>query len=579
VTLELRMYNPTDETESYAIGETYTFKVEPPELPTATVTEVKNEELTFAMNFKADEATDYQKAYYGNWYADFELTVNKDVTFNANGGADGYLSGQYDAWSENWVNVPFEDVTLNAGESLKIMEYASELMGKPGLKLTYNDVYSFVKDFDCGVFFTPEFMVENPDLEVTLELRMYNPTDETESYAIGETYIFKVEPPELPTATVTEVKNEELTFAMNFKADKATDYQLAYYGDWYADFELTVNKDVKLNANGGADGYLSGQYDAWSENWVNVPFEDVTLNAGESLKIMEYASKLMGKPGLKYTYAQVYEAVKDFDCGMFFTPDFLAANPDLTVTLELNMYNPADETENYSISGEYLFTVDGLAVAQNVETGAYYTDLATALADAAKADEEQTVILLQDLDVEDVRVGKGALDLNGHELDTEYLSAFADIIDNSDDNSGLLIVPEGNRLLQKDNEQIPVKYGKGYKFLDVDRFNEGIINGKYCFQAFVESGMHALIKTGAVNTGVNFGIRATWVKADESSGEQLFTYNDNMVTDYLNSYKPATDRYGQMFTLKILNADSFDSLKCEAVIKSELGVEKTVEIN
>lgn len=162
-------------------------------LPTATVTEIENENLTFALNFKADDASDTQLSYYGNWYADFVLTVNKDVTFNANGGADGYLSGQYDVWSENWVNVPFENVTIKADEPLKIMEYAATLMGQPGLKLTYNDVYSFVKDFDCGVFFEEEFLAANPDLEVTLELRMYNNEDESESYTIGQTYKFRLE--------------------------------------------------------------------------------------------------------------------------------------------------------------------------------------------------------------------------------------------------------------------------------------------------------------------------------------------------------------------------------------------------
>ena len=366
VTLELRMYNPANESESYVIGETYTYTAEniSTELPTATVTKIANKDLTFALNFKADEVSEGQLAYYSNWYADFELTVNKAVTFNANGGANGYLAGQYDAWSENWVNVPFEDVTLNAGETLKIMEYASKLMGKEGLKYTYGEVCEVVKNFNCGVYLTPEFLAANPDLEVTLELRMYNPADENESYTIGRTYEYTVEDikAELPTATVTKIANKDLTFALNFKADEVSEGQLAYYSNWYADFELTVNKAVTFNANGGANGYLAGQYDAWSENWVNVPFEDVTLNAGETLKIMEYASKLMGKEGLKYTYGEVCEVVKNFNCGVFFEPAFLAANPDLEVTLELRMYNPADEKESYTIGETYEFTAPAVSV-------------------------------------------------------------------------------------------------------------------------------------------------------------------------------------------------------------------------
>ena len=32
------------------------------------------------MNFKTGDITDEQMKYYENWFADFELTVNKDVT-------------------------------------------------------------------------------------------------------------------------------------------------------------------------------------------------------------------------------------------------------------------------------------------------------------------------------------------------------------------------------------------------------------------------------------------------------------------------------------------------------------------
>ena len=184
-----------------------------PELPTATVTVLENDELTFALNFKADESTDKQLAYYGDWYADYVLSVNKDVTFNADSEtADGYLSGQYDAWSEQWVNVPFEDVTLKAGESIKVMEYAATLMGQSGLKLTYNDVYNFVKDFNCGVYFTDEFLLANPDFEVNLELKIYNPDNEEESYAIGEVYKFKAP---LPVASVNGTKYASLQEAIS----------------------------------------------------------------------------------------------------------------------------------------------------------------------------------------------------------------------------------------------------------------------------------------------------------------------------------------------------------------------------
>jgi len=404
--------------------------IETPELPTATVTTIANPKLSFALNFKADTVTDEQLAYYGTWFADYVLTVNKDITFNANGGADGYLSGQYDAWSENWVNVPFEDVTIKAGEPLRIMEYASKLMGKPGLKYTYADVYGFVKDFDCGVYFTPEFLEENSDLEVTLELRMFNPADESDSHAIGEPYEFEV--PVMPTATVEEIENEDLTFALNFKADTVTDEQLAYYGTWFADYVLTVNKDITFNANGGADGYLSGQYDAWSENWVSVPFEDVTVKAGEPLRIMEYASKLMGKPGLKYTYADVYGFVKDFDCGVYLAPEFLAENPDFKVTLELKMFHPVEEeTVSYTIGKTYEFEVSDIYVAQNANTHALYEDLNAALTAArANGDTVKLIADVADLPADFLSVPYGVtLDLNGRYVKAGTVVSYGSVID------------------------------------------------------------------------------------------------------------------------------------------------------
>jgi len=376
---------------------------QPPELPTATVTKhYENKDLAFALNFKADEVTAEQLAYYGDWYADFELKINKDVVFNANGGANGYLTGQYDAWSENWVNVPFENVTVKANEPLKIMEYASELMGKPGLKYTYAEVYEFVNDFNCGVFFEEDFLEANPDLKVTLELRMYNPKNESESYAIGDLREFVADDfkiPELPTATVTEIENEDLTFALNFKADEVTAEQLAYYGDWYADFVLTINKDFTANADGSADGYLSGQYDAWSKNWVNVPFEDTTLKAGTSLRILKYALEgNLSDYSTPLTYKDVYDTVKNFNCGIFFDDEYIAANPDLEVTLELRMYNPDEsKNESYTIGETFVFDGENMKKVAEID-GVGYVTLQSAIAAANAGD---TITLLDGIELEE----------------------------------------------------------------------------------------------------------------------------------------------------------------------------------
>lgn len=574
VTLELKLYNPMKETESYSIGEIEEFAAIEALLPTATATKIKNDNLTFAMNFKVDEITDEQFAYYKNWYADFELVVNKNVTLNANGTADGHLSGQYDKWSMNWVNVPTSDVTLKANEPLKIMEYAAELMGEPGLKYTFGEVYTSVQDFDCGMYFTPEFLAENPDLIVELKLRMYNPANEAEGYTIGENYIFKTSNvmPNLPTATVTDIENEDLTFAMNFDVDAVTPEQLAYYDKWFADFELTINKDVTFDANGGKDGHLAGQYDEWSLSWVKVPTSPVQIKANEPLKIMAFAAEFLDEPGLKYTFGEVYSVVKNFDCGIYFTPEFLAANPDLKVTLELKMYNPVDENENYVVGETYIFTTN--AVAMNTKTGKVYVDVQEGLNDAKLW---QTVILLKNVETSQVLVPESVtLDLNGYELKTGYVSSFGDIVDNSESNEGLLIVPATRVLMQKTNKQLPVKDGEGYRFFEVTIPNMRLLDGpKFVFQPFIEPSAHALLQQGKDAAGVTINVRLTWEKSN-GKGSQDFEYVDEKVSGYLGSHNTETGKYGQMFTLSVRNAENYDNLTYEVVVMSkDLGVEIT----
>ena len=542
-----------------------------PALPTASVSKIENENLTFALNFKVNESTDAQLEYYGDWYADFELTVNKDVTFNADGTADGYLSGQYDEWSENWVNVPFENVTLKANETLRIMEYASELMNKTGLKYTYAEVYEGVKDFDCGVFFTEEFLKNNPDLVVTLELNMYDPEDESKKAVIGDTYEFKAEELTVPTATVTEIEKDDLTFALNFKADAVTDAQLGYFGDWYADFVLTVNKDTTFNANGGADGYLAGQYDEWSENWVYVPFENVTLKANESLHIMEYAAELMGKSGLKLTYNDVYSFVKDFDCGVYLTEAFLEANPDYKITLELKMFNPEDGTKNYAIGETYVYTAEqALAVAMNVNTNKLYGDITDALFEAA---ENETVVLLKDVNTNMVTIPENVtFDLGGYKLTTKYFSCFGNTVDNSDDKSGLLVVPSNRILMMETNAQLPIKSGEGYKFVDILTFNKKMMSeSKFAFQPVFESTAHELLLSGKANTGVTINVRVSW-KQNDGIRTQDFEYTDDFVAGFINSYVASEGKYAKMFTLELANADAFEDLTFTAVVTSDTGV-------
>lgn len=313
--------------------------------------------LQIVMNFKAQESLEEAKAgAYGKYKCDFYLSIEglaetsivEGYSRKAITADDCYLAGNYGSFG--WIVIPTDGLVLEEGISYPVVSAYDA-------NLTYEDICGSVKDFTAAIYVAPAILAANPDFKVSLALKMTDPNDASKVLTIGEPATYTVKDLLMPTATVSTLANEELTFALNFKADKVSPEALEYFGSWYADFELSVNKEAVFNANGGANGYLSGQYDEWSENWVNVPFEDVTLAANEPLKIMAYAAKMLGQSGLKLTYRDVYEGVKDFDCGVFFEPDFLTANPDLEVTLELRMYNPANESESYVIGKTYVFTL------------------------------------------------------------------------------------------------------------------------------------------------------------------------------------------------------------------------------
>ena len=376
--------------------------------------------LSFVMQFLANQtAADMATSPFADWYGDFVITFTgiENGSFTADG---CYLAGHYGDFG--WVKVPVDGMIIENDARYPVM------LGV-GLGQKYDYICSSVEDFKCAMFLTPEIIAANPNLKVKLELAVVDNSkgsDDAANALVNNDKVFSVTEyeygaeafaPALPTATVTSIDAPEgtpLTFALNFKADDVTDEQLAYYRDWYADFVLTITglpeEGVSFNTDGTADGYLAGQYDAWSENWVSVPFEDVTLRDGESIKIMEYAATLMGQSGLKLTYNDVYSFVKNFDCGVYFTPEFLAANPDMKVSLSLRMYKTGDATDEGVAIGEMEEFSAPTVVAKIGSTP--YATLEAAIA-AAGADDTVTILKNVGTDAA-IRVAKKVtIDLNG----------------------------------------------------------------------------------------------------------------------------------------------------------------------
>ena len=270
----------------------------------------------------------------------------------------------------------------------------------------------------------------------------------------------------MPDAIINDIKNElteddpELTFALNFAfPDNLTQAYIeelfAVYGNWYVDYVITISglnsESVTFNADGNADGYLAGQYDAWSEYWVTVPFENVTINNNGSLFIMQTAAEMLGQNGLRFTLAEIAEIVTNFNCGVYFTPEFLAANPDLEVSLELRVF-AEKETHGF----DYV-----ISVAKNnfenvvVEVdGVGYASFEAAI-EYLKSNVAHEIILKQDISspastlvLHNWKNGESSyevtIDLNGYNLNINSIEAKSglklNIIDGTTDKSGSLTV-------------------------------------------------------------------------------------------------------------------------------------------
>ena len=252
------------------------------------------------------------------------------------------------------------------------------------------------------------------------------------SYGIEE----KVELPKVDVNDITEdynAKNENpLTFALNFAigdtknlTDEYLEKLFRQYGHYYTDYVLTISgltdESVTFNADGNANGYLGGQYDNWSENWVYVPFDDVTVNNGESLYIMEYAAKLLNQSGLRFTLAEIAEIVVNFDCGVYFTPEFLKANPDMEVTLELKVFTEdknGNKIADITVATNKFTALDAVAVASVTDSEGKETKYGTVAEALAAAEAGDTITLFADVEASEViEIGKSlTINGNGHKI-------------------------------------------------------------------------------------------------------------------------------------------------------------------
>ena len=173
------------------------------------VNEKYNGEGTTALNpqvlmqFVAkDTAEEAASNKYADYIADFYIKVSGIE--NATKGTGCYLIGHYDPFG--WVVVPLDEVDVE--------NTTYPVITRVGHKFTYTDICTSVKDFKCGIYFAPEFLLANPNVEISLELGLsetFEKAQNAEYTKVGEAYTYDATDLGLPSATVGVLPSETVT--------------------------------------------------------------------------------------------------------------------------------------------------------------------------------------------------------------------------------------------------------------------------------------------------------------------------------------------------------------------------------
>ena len=242
---------------------------------------------------------------------------------------------------------------------------------------------------------TPAYYLAE-SVEITSYYKEFNAETNELSNLIDFTKLPNAEVICLGAVTVTEynVYNGSLiegTEALNVPVvmefianDTPEEAQANPFGEYTTDFYITF--DGINEGSFVADGcYLIGHYGDFG--WIQIPVDGLEIENGVTYPVIT-------SNGLDFSYIDICTSVKDFKCGIYIAPEILAANPDMTVQLELGLsedIEAAQAAQFITVDEPYVYDVDVLSgkVAKVGETT--YTTLAEAV---AAANNEETVELL-----------------------------------------------------------------------------------------------------------------------------------------------------------------------------------------
>ncbi|MBQ6247227.1 MAG: hypothetical protein IJK04_10200, partial [Kiritimatiellae bacterium] len=171
---------------------------------------------------------------------------------------------------------------------------------------------------------------------------------------------------EFPNSNLNEL-TQPLDYAIHFALPLPAEQQIALDGNYFVDFVLTLNKDVLLvdpaaimpqiqngtltveQAAAMPAGCIVGAVNPSNPWWMAVPtMGQMQLSANTPYRV---CSDIAAQGTLNWTLpigpSSLWgENESGFLCGIWFTPGFHAANPDLVITLEprLYKYNVEDQS-------------------------------------------------------------------------------------------------------------------------------------------------------------------------------------------------------------------------------------------
>jgi len=284
--------------------------------------------------------------------------------------------------------------------------------------------------------------------------------------------------------------------------------------------------------------------------------------------------------------------VEDKNSGNFVVVTGGTYNQDLLMNLgtskDCEVEIPDTHTIVYNGVGENgletwtVLPLDGVVAARYADNVCVklYNDLSDAL-DEAKSGE--TVKLLADTTESFVAVTGGVtLDLNGYDLTAGYVAAFNgnEVVDNSEEKTGLLKVSKNCIGLSNNNSQMPVYVAEdvGYRFATID------------LQAWLESGDETWFEIGywpdfgsfgeyfadgSLDNDVKIALRFRWPDdASDTVNEQDVVFNEAMVGEVY-----ASDDLCFFVAINDLSKDEYSNLEVIAVaISTSTNVEIASEV-